>query len=105
MSARRDPQDPRSLAGKTALVSGASRGIGRAVATRLAARGALVAVHYGHGRIEAEEVVTAIVEAGHAAFAVGADLSQPSAAEDLFEALDAELVARTGGRDLDILVK
>ena len=104
MPAPQDSQDLRSLAGKTALVTGASRGIGRAVATRLAARGALVAVHYGHGRPDADEVVAAIVAAGHAAFAVGADLLRPSAAEDLFEALDAELVARTGARDLDVLV-
>ena len=104
MPASQDLQDRRSLAGKTALVTGASRGIGRAVATRLAARGALVAVHYGRGRREADEVVAAIVAGGHAAFAVGADLSRSSAAEDLFETLDAEFVARTGGRDLDVLV-
>jgi 3-oxoacyl-[acyl-carrier protein] reductase len=104
MPAPQDSQDCRSLLGKTALVTGASRGIGCAVATRLAARGALVAVHYGHGRREADEVVAAIVAAGHAAFAVGADLSRPSAAEDLFETLDAEFIARTGRRDLDVLV-
>jgi 3-oxoacyl-[acyl-carrier protein] reductase len=104
MPASQDSQHRLSLAGKTALVTGASRGIGRAVAIMLAARGALVAVHYGHGRSEADEVVAAIVADGHAAFAVGADLSQPAAAEDLFEALDAAFVARTGSRDLDILV-
>ncbi|GGW12941.1 hypothetical protein GCM10010264_51270 [Streptomyces globisporus] len=60
------------LDGRTALVTGGSRGIGRAVALRLAAEGALVAVHYGGNEAGAAETVARIVEAGGRAFAVRA---------------------------------
>ena len=52
------------LAGKTALVTGASRGIGRASALALAEAGAQVLVHYGRGAKEAEDVVAEIRKAG-----------------------------------------
>ena len=52
------------LNGKVALVTGASRGIGRAIAIRLAQEGALVAVHYGKNRDAAEEVVREIERSG-----------------------------------------
>ena len=52
------------LAGKTALVTGASRGIGRASALALAAAGAQVLVHYGRGAKEADGVVAEIREGG-----------------------------------------
>lgn len=57
--------------GTTALVTGSSRGIGRAIANRLAKEGAMVAVHYGKNREAAEEVVREIAQAGGEAFAVG----------------------------------
>jgi 3-oxoacyl-[acyl-carrier protein] reductase len=91
------------LNGKTALVTGASRGIGRAIAIRLAADGALVAVHYGQRRDGAEDTVRQIEAAGGAAFAIGADVRQPDAIKALFVDLDREMAAR-GHDALDILV-
>ena len=92
------------LANKIALVTGGSRGIGRAIATTLAADGAVVAVHYGKSKAAADEVVAAITSAGGEAFAVGADLTQANAASTLFKALDAELIRRTGKASFDILI-
>ncbi|KZE48997.1 short-chain dehydrogenase [Brevibacillus parabrevis] len=92
------------LNGKIALVTGASRGIGRSIALRLAQDGALVAVHYGRRQKEAEAVVQEIEKNGGAAFAVGADLRTLSGIHDLFAALDDALIARTGERQFDILV-
>src|SRR2546422_9095375 len=73
----------RSLSGKTALVTGASRGIGRATALALAKAGAQVVVHYGRGSNEAEAVAAEIRKAGGRADAVGADLSAPDGAHKL----------------------
>lgn len=94
----------RPLEGKVAVVTGASRGIGRAIAERLAGDGALVAVHYGKNRAAADETVAAITGAGGKAFAVGADLAAKDGVKVLFAALDRELQARTGANRLDILV-
>ncbi|MFC7790906.1 SDR family oxidoreductase [Streptomyces cinereoruber] len=86
------------LAGKTALVTGGSRGIGRGIAERLAREGARVAVHYGGNETAAKETVTAIEAAGGEAFAIGRELGTPGDAAALWAAFDE---AADG---LDILV-
>lgn len=94
----------RSLDGKIALVTGGSRGIGRAIAERLAADGALVAVHYGKNKSAADDVVAAIGAKGGKAFALGADLAAKDGVKTLYAGLDKELKARTGSTQFDILV-
>ncbi len=64
---------------KTALVTGASRGIGRAIALELAERGFDIAVHYGKNREKAEEVAAAIEAKGRRTALLGADLADPEA--------------------------
>lgn len=87
------------LKGKTALVTGASRGIGRASALALAERGAQVLVHYGQSAKEAETVVADIRKAGGHADAIGTDLSAPEGPHQL-----AAQVKKIVGDRLDILV-
>lgn len=85
------------------MVTGASRGIGRAIAVRLAADGALVAVHYGRHAEEAEQTARMIEQAGGQAFVIGADLAQPEVIEPMFTKLDAEL-SRRNCSVIDVLV-
>ena len=87
------------LSGKTALVTGASRGIGRATALALAKAGAQVLVHYSSGEKAAEEVVAEIRAFGGSADKVSADLLNPEGPH----ALAARVKTIIGGR-LDILV-
>ncbi|MBW5481622.1 SDR family NAD(P)-dependent oxidoreductase [Streptomyces bambusae] len=77
------------LKGKTALVTGGGRGIGRAVSQRLARDGALVAVHYGRNEEAAKETVAAIEAEGGRAFAIGAEFGVPGDAQALWAAYDA----------------
>jgi 3-oxoacyl-[acyl-carrier protein] reductase len=88
-----------NLSGKTALVTGASRGIGRASALALSGMGAQVLVHYSSGAKEAEAVVAEIRKSGGRADAVAADLSAPDGAHKL-----AKQVRAVVGDRLDILV-
>jgi 3-oxoacyl-[acyl-carrier protein] reductase len=88
-----------SLLNKTALVTGASRGIGRATASALAAAGAHVLVHYGRSVQEAESLVAEIQGKGGRADAISADLGTPDGA-----ALLAGQVRSLVGDRLDVLV-
>lgn len=85
------------LSGKTALVTGASRGIGRAIALTLAGAGARVGVHYAKARGAADEVAALIGKSGGEAFVLGADLSDFAALEPFSDAVKAQ-------GPLDILV-
>jgi 3-oxoacyl-[acyl-carrier protein] reductase len=88
-----------NLSGKTALVTGASRGIGRASALALAEAGAQVLVHYGRNADEAAAVVRQVRDAGGRAESIPADLAAPDGAHKL-----AAEVRRIVGARLDILV-
>jgi NAD(P)-dependent dehydrogenase (short-subunit alcohol dehydrogenase family) len=88
-----------TLQNKTALVTGASRGIGRATASALAEAGAQVLVHYGRSLQEAESLVAAIQTKGGRANAISADLGTPNGA-----ALLAKQVRSIVGDRLDVLV-
>jgi 3-oxoacyl-[acyl-carrier protein] reductase len=86
-----DPDHLKKLAGRTALVTGASRGIGRAVALVLAAEGAAVAVNYRSRREEADDVVAAIRDMGGTAVALQADVSDYAQAQALVRSTIDEL--------------
>lgn len=91
------------LAGKAAVVTGGSRGIGRAVVRRLAADGAAVVFSYLRDGAAAESTVDQVARAGGRAWAVQADQAEPDAVEKLFDAADRHFEdAGLGG--LDILV-
>ncbi|MGE9810241.1 glucose 1-dehydrogenase [Ferroplasma acidiphilum] len=79
------------LTGKIAIVTGASGGIGKAIAISLASAGASVAVHFGRNKNAADEVVNKIVAANGKAIAVSADMADPSAVEEMFRKVDSSL--------------
>jgi 3-oxoacyl-[acyl-carrier protein] reductase len=86
------------LTGKVAVVTGASKGIGAAIAKSLAAEGASVVVNYASSKAGADKVVAAIIKAGGKAVAVGGDVSKAAEAQGI---IDASI--KNYGR-LDILV-
>ncbi len=86
------------LAGKTALVTGASRGLGKAIAVKLASMGAGVAVNYLSNEAEAAKTVETIIQAGGEALAVKADVSQSDAVKSMVR----QVVDKWG--KIDILV-
>jgi len=90
--------DRKKMSGRVALVTGAGKRLGRAVALRLAAEGADVAVHYRESQNEADEVVSAIVKLGRKSVALRADLGSVDEIRKLFLEVGNEL-----GR-LDLLV-
>lgn len=92
------------LQGKTALVTGGGRGIGRTIAERLAASGALVAVNYASNHDAAAQTVSAIKAQGGDAFAVQASIGAAGAIASLVTTLDEEFTLRTGSSGLDILI-
>src|SRR5262249_22107658 len=83
--------EPMKLQGQVALVTGASRGIGREIAVVLADEGARVAVNYRARPDAAAEVVEAIEAAGGKAVAVAGDIADPHAAADVVAQTRAEL--------------
>jgi len=89
------PSTPVS-APRVALVTGASGGIGRATAERLAADGFAVAVHYAGNKAKADEVAAAITEKGGRALVVGGDVADENAMTAAFDAIEAEF----GGIDV-----
>src|SRR5436190_11784704 len=90
--------DTFNLNGKRALVTGAGRGIGAAIAEAFAAAGADVLVHYHSSQSAAEELVKKIIGNGGKAWSLGADLSDSKSAADFYKRVEAAWPA------LDILV-
>jgi 3-oxoacyl-[acyl-carrier protein] reductase len=88
------------LSGRVALITGVSRGIGRAIAETLASDGALVIVHFGRNSKAAEEAVGVIASRCGTAFALQTDLGSPQEIERFIVKLDEELNARTGNPQL-----
>lgn len=91
-------------ASKIALVTGGSRGIGRAISYELARQGYVVAVHYRTDAAAAEQTVTALRERGSDSFTLQADLAAPDGVDKLFAEFDRIMRQRRPPARLDLLV-
>lgn len=89
---------------RIALVTGASRGIGAAIAQNLAKDGMTVAVHYGNSKAAALSVVEKITSNGGDAFPIQADIGSVASIRKMYSELDNELIQRTGSAHFDVLV-
>lgn len=87
-----------NLKNKVAIVTGSSRGLGKAVAKLLALNGANVVINYSSNKIQADEVVSEIVQSGGQAFAIQADISNPAEITKLFD----QTIERYGQIDIVI---
>jgi NAD(P)-dependent dehydrogenase (short-subunit alcohol dehydrogenase family) len=83
-------EDVMSLAGKQALVTGSSRGIGRGIALKLAENGARVAIHYYQNEAAANETLAKVREGGSEGILVQADVSRPEQIQRMFDQVRAE---------------
>jgi NAD(P)-dependent dehydrogenase (short-subunit alcohol dehydrogenase family) len=92
-----------ALEGKTALITGAGRGIGREIALRLARDGAFIIAHHGASREAAADVLSEIEAAGGSGFTIEVDLERVGVIAPMFATIDKELEKR-GRSGLDILV-
>lgn len=89
---------------KVAVITGASRGLGRAAALRLSQDGFMVAINYCQNRTEAEQLQQDILQAGNQVLIVQGDLSSKQGVEDFFTQLDQALQQKLGSNQFDALV-
>lgn len=94
---------PLPLSGKTAIITGASKGIGKAAAQRLAKDGAFVVVNYASDEKGATDTVTKIEKAGGKAVAIKGDISTLAGIKTFFAAVD-DAFGKNGFKTLDVLV-
>jgi 3-oxoacyl-[acyl-carrier protein] reductase len=93
-----------NLQNKTAIVTGASRGIGREIAKHLASAGAFVVAHYNSSAEEAQTLLNEIKAAGGDGIIAQANLNEPDQISAFVETVNAELNAKRGNNTIDILV-